>query len=78
MENLLKNKRFISVYLVWIVIHSFLLLKNLGDGYTSKGDRFWPFSTDNLDYYDISEWFVYVVSPLVIIFIIKAYNNHEK
>jgi len=73
MKDLIKNKKFISVYLAWILIHTFLLFQ-ANHSYGSKSD-FWPFISTELGAYDISEWFLYVFTPLVILFLIIAFND---
>ena len=40
---------------------------------TQYADKFFPFSTTDLIYYDISEFFVYVVGGLIIFRIIRKF-----
>lgn len=67
-NNYLKsNKLFVSFYLIWILIH-FSILKTRMQKWYSLDDRisrFWPFESTNLDYYDNSEFWVYMLSPLI-------------
>gem|GEM_PF-5966834 len=74
MKTLLRNKLFIVLYGVWFIMHTFFLLRNIGNDGDKR--RFWPFQMwSGLDDYDISEWFVYIIAPLFIIFVIKILRN---
>lgn len=72
MKKILHNKKFISLYLIWVLIHSFLLLcaKN-SDGYPRD---FWPITSSQLGAYDISEWFAYSFSPPVILLLLDTFD----
>ena len=75
MKALLKNKQFLIFYGIWIFLHSTLLLM-AGDSLYEQKHNFWPFTSESLyDTYDVSEWFVYVLSPILIIFIIRYRKN---
>jgi hypothetical protein len=74
MNELIKNKKFLAVYLVWILIHTFLILQANNSYYGDKSD-FWPFTSTELGAYDISEWLVYVFAPALILFLVVAFNN---
>jgi len=74
MKELIKNKKFLAVYLAWVLIHTFLLLSAKQSYYGNKSD-FWPFSSTELGAYDISEWLVYVFAPPAILFLIIAFND---
>ena len=72
MKTIIKNKKFLAIYITWIFIHSTLLF--LGEH--GSTDKFWPFADSAVRYtYDISEWFVYVCLPLVIIILINSFND---
>lgn len=75
MKHLFRNKKFLSVYLLWVLIHTFLLLQNIGNGY--RTEEFWPFSNYGLQVYDVSEWLVYVFSPLLILFLVTSFSDKD-
>lgn len=74
MENKFKqfvndNKGFVVFYLIWFLLHLLLLVIGVG----SKGDGLWPFgysacrscSFRSYDY-DISEFVLYLIVPVVL------------
>lgn len=64
-------------YLIWFSIHLILLLISARD----SGSRFWPFNRySNIDDYDFSEFFLYVLIPLIgiVIYGIVGYSNNAK
>lgn len=70
------NKKFISFYLIWFLIHLTFLLVNWNDGYTSD---FWPFEKNSeLDDYDLTEFLYYMIVPLVIFAFWKLRGNDIK
>jgi len=74
MNELLKNKKFLAIYLAWLLIHTFLLFQSKHSNYSYEGN-FWPFSSSQLGAYDISEWLVYVFAPPTILFLFSAFND---
>ena len=79
MLDLIKNKKFVAVYLVWFLIQTTLLLMGgkVGNSYNPK-DYFWPFSDYSYtQIYDISEWFFYMSAPLIIIYLIKVFKDNN-
>lgn len=75
MKDLLKNQKFISLYLAWILIHMTLLLSSNID--EESKEYFWPIADKGYSkVYDISEWFFYLAAPLVIIYLIKTFKNN--
>ena len=79
-----KDRIIISVLVVWTFIHTYLLLINykrvFGYRYINVNKLFYPFTKDtyypnlssfNLDFYDYSEYFIYVVGAWVGFFIYK-------
>ena len=74
MKNFLnKNKVPIVILLFWLFVHFFLLL--LAEGSKSE---FFPFSESSLrDSYDITEFVVYGITPILIFVGIKILNNEE-
>jgi len=74
-----KQRQFISIYAIWF----FLNLVCLFIGFTKDSDynreEFWPFTDSKYvtlaESYDISEFLVYAIGPLVIWF---AYINFTK
>lgn len=74
MKELFKNKRFTAVYGLWAFVHSILLLLGDRDG----TNQFWPLTKWSYRHsYDFSEWFVYVLTPLVLIFLISAFKDQR-
>jgi len=65
------NKWFVVFYLVWVFIHLVLIL----NGNVYDKNYFWPFGSDDLDYYGWTELFVYVGLPLLIFAIVKLVGN---
>lgn len=64
----------ISSYLIWIAVNLLLLL-SLGTIKFSNGE-FYPFEGfDEIKDYDISEFLVYTIIPLLIIIAIKLRKN---
>lgn len=74
MKEIISNKKFVSVYLVWGLIHTTLLLIGKGEeAYKS----FWPFSVeDYTETYDKSEWFFYMGLPIILIILLN--NSKDK
>ncbi len=74
MKEIISNKKFVSFYLVWGLIHTTLLLIGKGEeAYKS----FWPFSTeDYTETYDKSEWFFYMGLPVILIILLN--NSKDK
>lgn len=69
MKQLLNNKAFLALYVLWVLIHTFLLASS-DPFYRSE---LWPFTSYSYhDSYDVSEWLLYIAGPLVIIFIWKS------
>lgn len=65
-------------YLAWIMLNlGFLLIGSDGifDNDNMGAKRFWPFGSfsdfDELNYYDITEFLIYAIFPLAILFIIS-------
>jgi hypothetical protein len=74
MKEIITNKKFISVYLVWGLIHTTLLL--IGKAKNAY-KTFWPFSTeDYTESYDKSEWFFYMALPVILIILLN--NSKDK
>jgi len=74
MKEIISNKKFVSVYLVWGLIHTTLLL--IGKAKNAY-KTFWPFSTeDYTESYDKSEWFFYMALPIVLIILLN--NSKDK
>ena len=72
MNELLKDKKFLSIYSLWILLQTTFLLISDKDGTRF----FWPCTKNSLTVaYDLSEWFFYLATPLVIIFIIKSFEK---
>jgi len=76
MKDIIKNKKIVSIYLIWVFIHLFFYFNsrtiNVMDSTTQKS-YFWPFHNSNLFYYDVSELFVYCFLPIIIIYLYLAF-----
>jgi len=74
MKEIITNKKFISVYLVWGLVHTTLLLIGKGE---EAHKSFWPFSVeDYTETYDKSEWFFYMGLPIIIFILLN--NSKDK
>lgn len=76
-------RKAVGWYLAWVILHLGLLL--IGSDGIFKSDnmganRFWPFGGisdfDDLEYYDVTEFLVYTVFPLAILFIFNMIRNN--
>jgi hypothetical protein len=74
-------------YLAWILLHLFFLLVLSDSAFSSSNsndglDDFWPFGRyaefDEIEQYDITEFLVYTIFPLVILIIISLTKNQNK
>ncbi len=76
MKEIISNKKFISVYLVWGLIHTTLLLIGKGE---EANKSFWPFSSENYtETYDKSEWFFYMALPIILVILINAFKDKSQ
>lgn len=77
MKSFIKeNGVVISILLIWLFVH-FVCLMLAKDMYYSK-DIFYPFTENSLRYsYDITEFLVYGLTPIVIFVIIKLIRNEN-
>lgn len=76
MKEIISNKKFVSMYLVWVVIQTTLYLMGKGEeAYKS----FWPFSSENYtETYDKSEWFFYMALPIILVILINAFKDKSQ
>lgn len=78
MIELIRNKKFLAVYSIWILLHTTLLLMSYLEFSYNQKHNFWPFTNMSLyESYDISEWFVYIFFPIAIIVLIKELNKNN-
>ena len=71
------SKRTWGLYLIWVFFHFILLILPKQGSYYSKHE-FWPFSDGSYsEAYDASEFLIYSLLPLVIIYALKLIN-HDK
>jgi hypothetical protein len=71
-----ENRVILAILLAWMFIN-FICLMLAKDLYYSK-DVFFPFTENSLKYsYDITEFIVYGISPIVLFVIIKLINNEK-
>jgi hypothetical protein len=77
MKSFIKeNGVVISILLIWLFVH-FVCLMLAKDMYYSK-DIFYPFTENSLRYsYDITEFLVYGLTPIVIFVITKLIRNEN-
>lgn len=77
MKTVFNNPRFLVLYALWVLGHTYLLATN---SIPSNAD-FWPFTGRSHNYsYDLSEWLVYIFSPLIIVGFYNSFCNttHEE
>jgi len=69
-------------YLAWVLLHLGLLLigsEGIFDGQNMGSDDFWPFNyKSRVREYDITEFLVYTIFPIVILFIISMVKNDDQ
>lgn len=72
------SKQNIGFYLVWVLLHIILLLTNWkSNDYSSE--KIWPFSEySELKHYDLTEFLLYTVVPLILIIIINLFKEPKK
>ena len=80
MKDLFKKQRqFISIYAIWFFLNLVCLFIGFTKDSDSYRDEFWPFTDSRYatlaKSYDLSEFLVYAIGPLVIWF---AYINFTK
>jgi hypothetical protein len=73
MKELLKNKKLVGVYIMWVTIHFILLLISFGTSDTSGGSaaqgKLWPFSSLKFGRtYDYTEFLIYCIGTIGIIY----------
>ena len=69
------SKKTWGYYLIWVFLH-FTLWILPKDGYGSSYQEFWPFTSGSLsETYDLSEFLIYSLLPLVIIYSIKLIRD---
>lgn len=67
------KKRMIAVYYVWVFINIISLLSSSGNKY-----RFWPIDHGSMeDTYDIKEFLVYVVGPLLAFYVYEQFSEKK-
>lgn len=69
------NKNFVVFYLIWFFFHLVFLCY---DSNKYDKEEFWPFSNAELRYYDLSEFVVYLIIPIVILALWKLIGNDIK
>ncbi len=78
MENILKNKPLIAIIFLWTFINILFLSFSQADADFYKGDL-WPFTVHKLSQtYDLTEFILYVLGPIIIGFVyslIKSKNE---
>ena len=70
------SRRTWGLYIIWVFIH-FILWVLPKDGYGPTYREFWPFGEGGVDSYDTSEFLIYSLLPLVIIYSLKLIRNDK-
>ena len=65
-----------SIYLIWILLNIFIWFAFGGSEYGSE--HFFPFTTSDLEYYDIKEASFYIISPIIIFIAIKLWKSKSQ
>ena len=74
MQQLLSNKKFLSLYATWVFVHTIFYFSS--DKYYN--DAFWPFTEHSLNNcYDGTEWIAYVFGPVLLIFLYISFKNED-
>ena len=78
-----KKKKYLLLYIIWAIIH--IIFWMYGKDYINGNyprDKFFPFTVDyrssffNVDYYDSTEFFVYVLlTPLILYFYVQYWHK---
>lgn len=78
-------KKTVGYYLAWILLHLGLLLIGSGGIFSRSNmgaENFWPFGEysdfDEVDYYDITKFLVYVIFPFAILIIISLIKGQQQ
>lgn len=75
-------KKAMGWYLAWVLLHLGLLLigsDGIFDGENMGSDDFWPFNyKSRVRDYDITEFLVYTIFPIIILFIINMVRSDDK
>lgn len=75
-------KKAMGWYLAWVLLHLGLLLigsEGIFDGRNMGSDDFWPFNyKSRVRDYDITEFLVYTIFPIVILFIISMVKSDDR
>jgi hypothetical protein len=73
-KEIISNKKFVSTYLVWGLIHTTLLLMGKAE---EAYKTFWPFSdNDYTESYDKSEWFFYMAIPIIVTILLNNFKDN--
>jgi hypothetical protein len=78
-EKLVKHKKLIGIYIIWLTVHLIFLITSKSwrlEGYTEYSyqyaEQFWPLGTNKLSAtYDISEFIIYSIVPVALIIAIN-------
>jgi hypothetical protein len=78
MKKIIKeNGTIIAILIGWLFVQFICLMSSKNSVYSDKS-IFYPFTSKSLNYsYDITEFLVYGVTPIVIFVIIKLINNEK-
>lgn len=69
------SKKTIGYYLIWVLAHFVILLVN---GDFKYDEDFWPITDFDIYFYDFSEFIIYTIVPLLLIYAISFFKNDEK
>jgi len=70
------SKKIIALYLIWFLINLIIWLINYQ--YNNDKENFWPFSKySEIEDYDITEFIVYTIIPLIVLFIANLLKSNS-
>jgi hypothetical protein len=74
MKELLNNKKLLGIYTLWITLHFIIFV------FSSNGSKheFWPLTDYSLmDSYDITEFLIYSICPILLIIAINLISSSK-
>lgn len=74
-EDFYQNDRLLATYLIWIFVNLFLFFRSK----TSHVEYFFPegYRFHQIDVYDSAELLVYVVGPLLLVYIFQLFKRNR-